>query len=301
MADQRQPDLDASGEHTLQFGVNYAPHRRERLRSGRGQRAHGRSITIWPSSPTARPTQRARHFPSRSKNESRRAISTSTRWIRTSPRRKAHHHVRHAGDLEHRSRQPAAALCAACRIVSRYVAQQRPAARSGDLKRACAACFPATPLFVWQPRVSVAYQLRPALASMPASASSTTSFPRRLPILPRPMLPMRPPLSAASAARWAAWRLRPACPAARWTRPPTPTAVSIGSSTRAGRHARESARRADLPAGRQSEYLPHRHAQDAVLLPVQPRHRAGSWARTAQRASDYVGTRGTARAVSRWS
>ncbi len=100
------------------------------------------SITIWPSSPTARPTLRARPFPSRSKSESPRAISTSTRWIPTSRRRKATFTAGVRATLEYRSRQPAAPVCASRGIVSRS-RRTMPTSRSiRPFKPGCAICFP---------------------------------------------------------------------------------------------------------------------------------------------------------------
>ena len=58
--------------------------------------------------------------------------------------------------------------------------------------------------------------------------------------------------------------------------------------------------RAGLPAGRQPEHLSHRHAQDAVLLPVQPRRSSGSWARMARCAST-MWARAACTSRSRWA
>ena len=77
----------------------------------------------------ARLTLRARHFPYRSRSEWPQAISTSMRWIRYKPTSRSHIHRRRAGDMEHRSREPAAAVRAAGGIVSRSRSRQ-PTSRS---------------------------------------------------------------------------------------------------------------------------------------------------------------------------
>ena len=218
------------------------------------------------------------------------------------PTAQRHVHRRHARDLEHRSRESAAPVCAAGRIVSRSVAcsASQPldqAIQTGvrsSLSGHAAVGLAAARLA----RVSAA---RTASWSTPASASSTTSFPRRLPILPPTTRLTRPPLSAASAGRWAAWPLRPACRAARPTRPRTPdrqfqSAFSAGAAPCAGIRIQ----RAGLPLGGQPEHLSDRHAQDAVLLPVQPRHGAAD-GRARRGCASIMWARAACTSRTRWS
>jgi hypothetical protein len=77
------------------------------------------------------------------------------------PTPQSHVHRRRASDLEHRSRESTAPVRAPGRIVSRSLAQHQPAARSGHSNRGANLCFPPRRLLVWQPRVSLAYQVAP--------------------------------------------------------------------------------------------------------------------------------------------
>ena len=89
VADQRQPGLDA-GQKLLPVRRQHAAHRRERLRSGRGNRANrglqrSRRIHLWRGLHRERRPSR-----SRSRSASRREISTPMRWIPGSPPRAPH-------------------------------------------------------------------------------------------------------------------------------------------------------------------------------------------------------------------
>ena len=73
------------GKQHLPLRHQYAAHRRQRLRSGRGNRAHRRLQRSGRVYVRRGLHREHRHFPSRSKSASPPAILTSTRWIPTSP------------------------------------------------------------------------------------------------------------------------------------------------------------------------------------------------------------------------
>jgi len=100
--------------------------------------------------------------------------------------------------------------------------------------------FLSTPLFVWQPRVSVAYQLTPAMVVHLGFGVFNDIIPPRSPISPPPTLRMQPPSLVVSAARWAALPSRPACQTAPPMQPRAPTGSSSRFSAPVGRPAPES-------------------------------------------------------------
>ena len=146
------------------------------------------------------------------------------------------------------------------------------------------------------PRLPIKFVRAPPF--MPDSASSTTSFPQQIADRGRSTLPTPPPLPAASAGRWAAWRSRLAFPASAVDAAASANkSVSIDLQLRRRALRGHPAGRANLSAGRQPQHLPHRHAQDPVLLPVQSRHRAAD-RRARQPARRLCGHARTARALS---
>ncbi len=130
MAGERQPGLDA-GEAILPVRHQFAADRCERLRPGRGNRAH-RGLQRSGGIHLRRGLHRKHDLSCLAQGAGGRGQSRPLRdgYLETDLARHAHGRI--AGHMEHRSRESAAAVCAPGGIVSRSPAQREPAARPGD-------------------------------------------------------------------------------------------------------------------------------------------------------------------------
>ena len=167
------------------------------------------------------------------------------------------HHLRHARDLEHQRHQPAglfSRMAGSFLDASHETNQPLNQVVLGNVHN----LFPATPLFVYQPRASFAYQLRRRLRFMPDSASSTTSSRSRLPTSGLMNAPNDPTFTGGIGGQVGGIGIAPGVP---------------GSAVDAAANANKSfqtifqlrrralcghpAGRSDLSAGRQPEHLPN--------------------------------------------
>ena len=133
--------------------------------------------------------------------------------------------------------------------------------------------FAATPLFVYQPRASFAYQIRPHTAVHTGFGVFNDIIPQQIADSGLMNAPNDPAFTGGIGGEVGGLGIAPGVPGSA-----VDAAVSANKSFQTtlplGRRALRGhpAGRGNLSAGRQPEYLSHRNSQDPVLLPVQPRH-----------------------------
>ena len=130
--------------------------------------------------------------------------------------------------------------------------------------------FPATPLFVYQPRVSFAYQLPPRLAVHGGFGVFNDIIPMQIADLAAMNAPNDPTFVGGIGGQVGGIGIAPGVAGSAVDAAANANIRSSRIFRSGGRSLRRnSAWRTDLSAGRQPEYLPERNAQDAVLLPIQ--------------------------------
>ena len=188
------------------------------------------------------------------------------------PAHKCHFHRRRKSDLEHRSRnqqrlfaRPAGSFLDLSHSINQPLDQA--------IQTGVQALFPSTPLLVWQPRVSLAYQVDAGTVVHFGFGVFNDIIPAQIADLAATNAPYAPTFVGGIGGQVGGFAIAPGVPnsaadAAVQRQPAVPVALQRRWPALRG-HCR---RRAHLPSGRQPQYLPDRHAQNAVLLPVQPRH-----------------------------
>ncbi len=135
--------------------------------------------------------------------------------------------------------------------------------------------FPATPLFVYQPRASFAYQLLPRSVIHGGFGVFSDIIPMQIADLAAMNAPNDPTFVGGMGGQVGGVDIAPGVPWQRrrcygWRQHYVSDHISCRRRSMRG----HSARRGDLSARREPRYVSRWNAQNAVLLPVQPRHRA---------------------------
>jgi len=135
--------------------------------------------------------RRAGRFPFPSTSAWPSAISTSMQWIPINPGQ-SDVHRRNADHMEY---QPANRQNLFARPAGSFIDLSHNVNQPLDqaIQTGVSTLFPSTPLLVWQPACLSPTRLDRQQCFISASASSTTSFPPRLPISPPRTLPTHPP------------------------------------------------------------------------------------------------------------
>ena len=178
--------------------------------------------------------------------------------------------------MEHGSGQSAAPVCAPCQIVSRYVAQCQPAPQPGYSNPAQAALSVYSTLCLAAAvfcRLSVPHDLVVHLGF----GVFNDIIPAQIADMAATNAPNAATFVGGIGGQVGGVALAPGVPnsaadAASSANRQFQSAFSSGAAPCADRRGR-----ADVSSGSEPEYLPHRQAQDALLLPVQPRPGTAAW------------------------